>query len=196
MNRVPGCEQNEEVSLWMSLALDGRLSADQRMRLDRHLVDCPACQAEWKVMQMTSDWLAESPMVGPPLGFAVRIDRRLEESSARRRRLLGGLAAATSGLSLAGATLVVLAVIGLALVVGRWGGASVAPSGQVVVSQMASGLGLVGKGASLFLRDLFIRFGFPLVLVLGALVTYLAGLWLWLFLRRPRSQNRGEYAGG
>jgi hypothetical protein len=58
---------------------------------------------------------------------------------------------------------------------------------------MASGMGLVGKGASLFLKDLLLRYGPPLVFLLGASLAVLAGVWTWLFIRRPGNSHHNGY---
>jgi hypothetical protein len=61
------------------------------------------------------------------------------------------------------------------------------------VSQIASGMGLVGKGASFFLGDLLLRYGPPLVILLAIGLAILAGIWLWLFIKRPGNSHRNGY---
>jgi hypothetical protein len=61
------------------------------------------------------------------------------------------------------------------------------------VSQVATGMGLMGKGASLFLGDLLLRYGSLLVFALGFGIVVLGGLWTWLFLRRPRNRQHNGY---
>ena len=58
--------------------------------------------------------------------------------------------------------------------------------GIEAASQVASGMGLVGKGTSLFLGDFLLRFGAPLLFGLGAGVAVLVALWTWFFVRRPQ----------
>lgn len=188
------CEQSEKITELMSLSLDGLLDAEGRKVLDRHLATCTACQAEWAAMQRVSALFEQSPMVGPPLGFAVRLERRLAEKTKQRRRLFNGVAVLTSTLSLAGVTAAVLVMIVLGAVTWNWLGDL--PSVQQrtsAVSQIASGMGLVGKGASFFLGDLLLRYGPPLVIVLAIGLAILAGIWLWLFIKRPGNSHRNGY---
>jgi anti-sigma factor RsiW len=179
----------------MSLALDGLLDQAGRQRLEQHLDACPACRAEWQAMQATSALLERSALVGPPLGFALRVERRLETQQKKRRRTFGGVAVLTSSLSLAGITVAAICLIVLGIVAWQW--LADLPSVQVgleAASQVATGMGLVGKGASLFLGDLLLRYGAPLLFALGAGIAVLVGLWTWLFVRRPKSPHNG-YAG-
>jgi predicted anti-sigma-YlaC factor YlaD len=178
----------------MSLALDGLLDAEGRRQLDRHLATCPSCQAEWQVMEQAASLFEQSPMIGPPLGFAIRVDRRLAEQTKKRRRVLGGLAVLTSSLSLAGVTVAAVTLIVLGVI--AWSRLNALPSvqqGTNAVSQFASGMGLMGKGASLFLGDLLVRYGTPLVLLLVIGLALLAGVWAWLLAKRPGNSHRNGY---
>jgi anti-sigma factor RsiW len=193
MNDWKECEQNEQISELMSMALDGLLDADGERTLQKHVAICATCQAEWQAMQQVSTLFQQSEMIGPPLGFAIRVDRRLAEKEKTRRRTFGGLALLTSSLSLAGVTVAAVMMIAAGLLVWNWLGAG--PSlqqGAGAVSQVASGMGLVGKGATLFLKDLLLRYGPPLLVLLGIGLAFLAGIWAWLFSRRPgRSHHNG-----
>lgn len=188
------CKQDEEMTSLMSLALDGLLEGGDRHRLDQHLATCSACQREWKAMQQVEALFEQSAMIGPPLGFAVRVDRRLAENTKRRRRLFGGVAVLTSSLSLAGVTVaIVLLIVGGLLAWGVFGSLPSVQQGTSAVSHVASNVGLVGKGASFFLRDLLLRYGLPLVLLLGAGLAVLTGIWAWLFVKRPGNSHRNGY---
>jgi predicted anti-sigma-YlaC factor YlaD len=193
MSDFGGCEHSEQVSMWMSLALDGMLDGAEQARLDQHVAGCSACRLEWEAMQEVSALFALSPQVGPPLGFAVRVERRLAKNTQQRKRLFGGVAVLTSSLSLAGVTMAAALMIILGVMTWQWVGAL--PSvqqGTVALSQVAAGIGLVGKGASLFLRDLLLSYGPPFVLLLGIGLALLTGLWVWVFIKRPgRSQPNG-----
>lgn len=187
-------EHDEEMTMLMSLALDNLLEDKDRQRLEQHLQACPACRSEWGAMQAVSALFAESLMVGPPLGFAVRVERKLAEKDRKRRQTFSGLAVLTSSLSLAGLTVAVVFLIVVAIL--AWQGLGPLSSLQeetTAVSQVATGMGLVGKGASLFLGDLLLRFGSLLVFALGFGIVVLGGLWTWLFLRRPRNRQRNGY---
>jgi anti-sigma factor RsiW len=188
------CEHNQQVSALMSLALDGLLDAGDQRRLRQHLAGCPACRAEWRAMQHVSALFEESPMVGPPLGFAIRVERRLGEKTKVQRRVFGGMAVFTSSLSLAGITVAALVAIVLGVVAWHWfGSLSAVQQGSGAVSQVASGVGLMGKGASLFLKDLLLRYGLPLVFLIGSGLALLFGVWVWLFSKRPRNFHRNGY---
>jgi hypothetical protein len=195
MGEFVECKHGEQMTLLMSLALDGLLYADGQHRLQRHLATCLFCRSEWEAMQQASAVLEQAPMVGPPLGFAVRLERRLESRVTKQRRLFGGMAVLTSSLSLAGITVAAVVLLVLGLVAWNWlGAAPDVQQGATAVSQVAESMGLVGKGASLFLGDLLLRYGLPLVLVLAVGLALLSGMWVWLLVKRPGSPQRNGFA--
>jgi predicted anti-sigma-YlaC factor YlaD len=188
------CERGEQMTALMSLALDGLLKDSDRQRLDGHVASCPACRSEWEAMQQVSALFASSDMVGPPLGFAVRVERRLEQKVKQQRQVFGGLAVLTSSLTLAGVTVAVVLLLILGIV--AWNQINATPTLQQrteTVTQVASGMSLLGKGASLFLGDLLLRYGAPLVLLLGIGLTVLVAVWAWLFLKRPGNTRHNGY---
>lgn len=195
MDKVMVCEHSDRISELMSMALDKQLLAEDRRRLDRHLASCPACQAEWQAMKQVSSLFEQAPMIGPPLGFAVRVERRLSEDVKKRRRAFGGFAVLTSSVSLAGMTIAAIAL----LIVGVLGWRYIAglpgmAQSTNAVSKVASGMGLMGKGASLFLMDLLARYGPPVVLIITIGLVLLACIWVWLFLKRPGGSHHNGYA--
>lgn len=195
MSEQAMCKHSQQATEFMSMALDGVLGPKDQRRLDHHLATCSICQAEWQAMQQASALFEQAPMIGPPLGFAVRIERRLNEQVKKRRRAFGGLAVLTGSLSLAGVTVaaVALLVVGFLL----WpsvGSADAVQQSTGAVSQIASGMGIMGKGASFFLKDLLLRYGPPLVLLLGVGLVVLAGVWAFLFIRRPGNSHHNGYA--
>jgi anti-sigma factor RsiW len=195
MNEWITCEQDERISELMSLALDGLLDASVEREMQQHIATCATCRAEWQAMQQVSDLLQQSSPVGPPLGFAVRVDRQLAEKEKKRRhKTFGGLALLTGSLSLAGVTVfaVILIVVGV-LAWRSFGSNPAVQEGAGVAAQVAEGVGLVGKGATLFLKDLLLRYGPPLLLVIGVSLALLAGIWAWLYLRRPRRGHHNGY---
>jgi anti-sigma factor RsiW len=195
MNESKVCEDKAKNSELMSMALDGLLDAAEEKRLQRHLAACTVCRSEWEAMQQVSALFEGAPMVGPPLGFAIRVERRLEQQARKRRRTFGGLAVLTSSLSLAGMTASAVVLIVVGLVSWNWlGSLPAVQQGTSAVSQVASGMGLVGKGASLFLGDLLLRFGPVLIVLIGIGLVVLAGLWTWLFVKRPGGYHRNGYA--
>jgi predicted anti-sigma-YlaC factor YlaD len=185
---------DEQMSMLMSLSLDGLLSKEEQQRLETHLAGCPGCRAEWQAMQQVSAMFERSAMVGPPLGFAIRVERKLAEKNKKRRRLFGGVAVFTGSVSLAGITMAAVLFVIVAAVAWHWIGAL--PSvqqGTSAILQVASGMGLLGKGASLFLGDMLLRYGLILVVGLGIGLLVLAGLWLWLFVMGPGRSHRNGY---
>jgi hypothetical protein len=189
------CEERERMSDWISLALDGQLAPDRLAELDRHLKTCFACQSESDAMREISTMLAKSPMVGPASGFSVRVERRLAERSAHRRQFFRGIALLTSSLSLAGVGAALILVIGLGLAAWLWFGSQPAwQQAGLSVPQVASGLGLMGKGASLFLEDLLVHYGLPVMLLVGSGLAVMGGLWAWILVRKSGRGHRNGYA--
>jgi len=191
MDMTVECNRIEDMTERMSLALDGLLGEAEWRELEAHMVSCGVCQAEWQAMQAISTMLSESAMVGPPLGFAIRVERRMGEHATKRRRVFGGVAVLTSSLSLAGLTVAAILILLGAIFAWQW----IAPlppihQGTEVVSKLASGAGLLGKGATLFLGDLLLQYGPPLALALALGLVLLAGLWIWLVSRRPGGSRR------
>ena len=188
------CVQGERVTALMSLALDGLLDADGQRLMEQHLAACPACRAEWASMRQVSTLFEQSPMAGPPLGFAVRVERRLEERAQKRRWTPRGIAMLTGSLSLAGLTVATVAMIVIGVVAWQWLGAQPAVyQGSTAVTQVASGVGLVGKGASLFLKDLLVRYGLPLLFLTAGGLALTTGAWAWLFVKRPGNSQHNGY---
>ncbi len=189
------CKQNDKITPLMSLAQDGLLDAQGQQELDRHLATCATCRAEWEAMQRVDALFKQSEMVGPPLGFALRVERRLVAKEQRRQRWFRGLAALTGSLSLAGAAATALVLFLFGMI--AWGRLGEVPAVQQhigAVSHIAAGIGLVGKGASLFLGDLLLRYGPPLMMLLAFGLVVLAGTWLWLFIGRPGHHRHNGYA--
>ncbi len=185
----------EDMSELMSLALDGLLDGKSQERLDAHLAAYPECRQEWEALQRVSSLLASSTSKGPPLGFSARVERRLMTESRNRRRVFRGFAVLGGSLALAGMTLAVLAAIGLNVALWRW--LSTQPAVQQEsgpISQVATGLGLLGKTASVFLTDVVGRYGLPVALAAGLGLVLLAGLWAWLLHRRAGKSHRNGYA--
>jgi len=189
------CQDRERIGSWLSLSLDGRLPSDHEAELEQHLAACPACWEEAAAVRRVSSLLGQMPIVGPAHGFSLRVERRLAERSTRRRQALRGVALLTSSLSIVGVGAAAILVLGLGLAALLWLGTQ--PAGQqagVSISQIASGLGLMGKGASLFLKDILLRYGLPIVLVVGGGLAVMGGAWAWLVSRKSGSPHRNGYA--
>ena len=189
------CEERDKIASWESLSLDGRLAPEHESALELHLATCSACRAEASAMRRVSTLLRSTPMVGPSYGFSMRVERRLAERSTQRRQILRGAALLTSSLSLVGAGVAAILVLGIGLAALLWLGSQ--PGGQqagLSLSQIASGLGLMGKGASLFLKDILLRYGLPVALSVGGGLGVIGGVWAWLFSRRSARSRRNEFA--
>jgi anti-sigma factor RsiW len=195
MGEIGECKSGEQMSMWMSLALDGMLDRDDSLRMERHLATCVSCQTEWTAMRKVSVLFESEPMVGPPLGFAIRVERSLEAKAQKRRRTFGGLAVLTGSLPLVGITVAALTTLVLAVLAWNWFGAmSSVQQSAAALGQVASGVALLGKGTSFFLGDLLSRYGPPLVLGLAVGLAFLVGMWTWLFVKKPGSSRRKGYA--
>ena len=195
MEQMVECAHSERITALMSLALDGLLDSGDRQRMEEHIKTCATCRAEWQAMTQVAALFESSPAVGPPLGFAVRVERQLADKTKKKQRAFGGMAVLTSSLSMVGATVAVVLVIVLGVVAVRWFDSSpTIQQGTHTLTQVASGVGLVGKGASLFLGDLLLRYGAPLVLLLGVGLVVLFAVWAWLLVKRPGSTRRNGMA--
>lgn len=195
MERLVECAHGERMTTLMSLALDGLLDSGDRQRLEQHMHSCATCRTEWQAMTQVAALLESSPAVGPPLGFAVRVERQLADKTKKKRRTFGGLAVLTSSLSMVGATVAAVLVIVLGIAAWRWFDTSpTIQQGTQTLTQVASGVGLMGKGASLFLGDLLLRYGAPLVLVLGIGLAVLLAIWAWLLVKRPGGTRHNGFA--
>jgi anti-sigma factor RsiW len=189
------CKHGEQMTMLMSLSLDGILDRDGKRRLEKHLVGCATCQWEWQAMQQVSALFEAQPVAGPPLGFAVRVERRLEAQSAQRRRVFGGAAVVTSWLSLAGMTIGAVMLIVLGFMGWQWfGSLGSVQTGASALSQAADNVALLGKGASFFLGEALVRYGLPLVALLAVGLTVLAGAWTWMVVKRPGGSHRNGFA--
>jgi predicted anti-sigma-YlaC factor YlaD len=172
------CRDSERVSLLMSLALDGSLAAADQQVLQGHLAACPACRAEWKAMQQVSDLFKGAETVGPRLGFATRVERRLADRAKKRRRLFGGAAVLTGSLWLATVTVAVVVLV-VGIVALNW--LDLLPG----VKQ--------GKGLSLFLIDFLRAFGLPMAMGAGIALALLMAIWI-RFVKRPGGHHHNGYA--
>ena len=101
-------DYGERMGERMSLALDGRLSAQERADLYAHLATCDECCARWAAFQQVDRVLASAPQVMPAPGFAARFVARLTQRQAlqaqraKRQRVFAGVGVfAAGGIALA-----------------------------------------------------------------------------------------------
>jgi anti-sigma factor RsiW len=194
MDEAMECKQGDQMTMLMSLSLDGMLDRDGQHRLERHLAGCASCQWEWQAMRQVTAMFEAEPMIGPPLGFSVRIERRLEAKAKQRKRAFGGAAVVTSWLSLAGVTVGAVMLILLGVVGWQWlGSLDSVQTGASALSLVAGNVSLLGKGASLFLGEALLRYGLPLVALLAVGLAVLAGAWTWMVVKRPGGSRRNGF---
>jgi hypothetical protein len=81
----------------LSAFVDGRLSARERSRVQRHLEKCQACQADLDSLRQTVALLRSAPALRPPRSFFIPSAEGVRQQQVRRRRLsYGYLQAATA----------------------------------------------------------------------------------------------------
>lgn len=83
---------------WLSVYLDGQVSADERHQVEAHLQDCAACRQNLASLQRTVALVQGLEPVAAPAGFRAAIRARLQQD----RSLLGRLTAWRSSRSSAG----------------------------------------------------------------------------------------------
>lgn len=81
------CEHGE----YMSLYLDGLLSAEEALDLQAHLAQCEGCREQWEAMCWLSSLLRAEPAASPMPGFTKRVTARIRQREAHRRRLYSGI---------------------------------------------------------------------------------------------------------
>ncbi len=131
---------------WMSLALDGRLSAQEHAALESHLAACDECRARWAAFQQVDHLLTRAAQVSPAPGFSARVAARLAHEQAHRRarapqmpvewRIIAGIGAVSAGVM----AIVLLVVPAL---VAAWYG---------IGGLMESGPSILGSGVELAAR--------------------------------------------
>ncbi|PIE81780.1 MAG: hypothetical protein CSA11_02600 [Chloroflexi bacterium] len=75
--------EHEETYAMMMDALDGELSAKQKVELDTHLRACPSCRQEWQAVLAVHNLLQQTPAMAPAADFAQRTIARLPNRRAR-----------------------------------------------------------------------------------------------------------------
>jgi predicted anti-sigma-YlaC factor YlaD len=104
---------HEEITMLMSLALDGQATPKEEARLREHLGACSACAAIWEDWKTADRLLSSAPCAAPSSNLLASLSVRIEEYEARRQRARRvGLAAIGAGVLLSFA---VIALMGLYL---------------------------------------------------------------------------------
>lgn len=69
--------EHDEIYTMMMDALDGELSASNRIELESHLRACPACVREWQTLLAIDMLFRQTPALSPAADFAQRTLARL-----------------------------------------------------------------------------------------------------------------------
>ncbi|NJN80891.1 MAG: hypothetical protein HC802_00410 [Caldilineaceae bacterium] len=87
----PEAEMVDTFTMWMSLALDGLLSDDERRQFEACLVQHPELADEWADWQELDQVFTAAPPVEPQSGFVRQFEVRLARKERRRRLWMGSL---------------------------------------------------------------------------------------------------------
>lgn len=191
--KEPACVHAEQMTAWMSLALDDLLEVNDAKKLQDHLAVCSVCRSTWQAMQQVSALFETAPLVHPPVGFASRVERRLALRAGAKKgtqRDLGKVPLLAGSLSLAIITLSVLVILTLGVVAWHW--LDTLPAVQQradLIAQVASGVGLLGKGLSLFLGEL-LTYVAPFAFLLTVGLAVLIALWGGFLFKEPKDIRR------
>jgi len=171
-----------EMSLMMSLSLDGMLPAHDQRVLEAHLAECARCRSEWERWQRVDALLAAEPLLSPGPGFAAGVLERVAQRGRRQRRLLGGALLVGGSLSVSGMVVLALAMACLLWVLSD---PSVAIRGAQVLSQLLAAGGLLATAARLSLEGLCRPSVWPWLAGYACLVVAITALWMRVVRRQP-----------
>jgi len=172
-----------EMTLMMSLALDGMLSPEDQRTFEAHLRTCPDCQARWTRWRQVDALLAAGPVLSPSPGFSARVLERVNRRGRRQRRLLGGALLLGGSLSVWG--MVLLALVAAALL---WtvSDPSVAIHGAQVLAHLLAAAGLLVKAVRLGLGSMVSPSVLPWLVGYACVVLAMTAAWVRLVRRRPQ----------
>ncbi len=130
----------------MSLALDGRLTTQERSALDAHLAVCAECRARWAAFQQVDRLMSSAAQAMPEPGFSSRFAARLAQEGAQRRarqsQVLAGQRIA-AGFGAAAAAVAALALILVPAALALW---------YLVGNVVGGGPALIANGLELAAR--------------------------------------------
>jgi len=172
-----------EMTLMMSLALDGMLSPEERAAFEAHLRVCPDRQVEWARWQRVDSLLAQAPMLSPAPGFSGRVLERVNRRGRRQQRLVRGALLLGGSLSVWALVLLAMAALTLLWVIRT---PSVAIHGVQVFLQMMTAGGVLLKAMRLWLESMTSPSVLPLLVTYACVMLVLTALWGWLVRGRPR----------
>ncbi|GIV68254.1 hypothetical protein [Caldilinea sp.] len=113
----------QEFAWLMSLALDDRLDADERVRFETLLAEHEELAQAWRSWQRIDRQFAETPAIAPSSGFVRRFEARLAQQEQQRQQRVLLLSAALAVTALA---MVFLAIVGVGALIlftqGQWVG--------------------------------------------------------------------------
>lgn len=171
-----------EMTLMMSLALDGMLSSEEQGAFEAHLRTCPDCRTEWTRWRQVDALLAAGPVLLPSPGFSARVLERVSRRGQHQRRLLGGALLLGASLSVWG--MVLLALVAAALL---WtvSDPSVAIHGAQVLSHLLVAGGLLVKAVRLGLGSIVSPSALPWLVGYACVVLAMTAVWVRLVRRCP-----------
>jgi anti-sigma factor RsiW len=171
-----------EMTLMMSLALDGMLGSEERGEFEAHLVGCAICQAEWERWQRVDALLATEPERSPSPELVAGVLRRLSQRGRRQSRLVGGALLVGGSLSVWG-----MVVLALSMSAALWflSDPVIAVHVAHVGSQLLAAVGLLATAVRLGLGGLVRPTVWPWLAVFACMVLMLTSLWMRVVQRRP-----------
>lgn len=178
---------HEEAFLLMMDALDQTSNRADQDRLQRHLLECADCAAEWEALRAVEGLLLSIPMEPAPDGFSAKVMEKLEGLS--WARTLGALFALGAGSVVA---LLVVGVPGLLVLLG-FSAAYTDPTQFTNWVMWLRALTSVGgtllDGLVTTLRLVFVQVASTPAALMWAFAAALAvGLWVHLVCRREPAQ--------
>jgi len=171
-----------EMTLLMSLSLDGMLSPEDQRALDGHLPDCDECREEWERWQQVDALLVSARLLSPAPGFSDRVTEQVERRGQSRRRVLGRALLVGGSLSLWGMVSLSLVVAGLLWMVSD---PSMAVYFAHILTQLLSAGSLLVKAFLMGMESMTSPAVWPWAASYLCVVLALTALWVRLVRRRP-----------
>ena len=131
-------ELHERVAGLLSAYIDDEVTADERLLVERHLVDCARCTQELETLRQTVSWLRAMPPVAVPRPLTLRMeDVGLSPAEPPRRRSWWQAVAAPVWVGAAAALACVL-LVGGGLLLNRAAPVQIAHQPQTAVTAAAA----------------------------------------------------------
>jgi hypothetical protein len=173
---------HEEAFLLMMDTLDRVASPVDQDQLQRHLLECADCAAEWEALQTVEGLLLSAPVVPAPNGFSLRVMERLEGHS--WARTLGALFALGVGSVVALLIVGVPALLALLTFSTAYTDPAEFTSWIMWLKDLASVGGTLLEGAATTMRLFFAEIAStPAALGWALAAAFAVGLWAYLVRR-------------